>query len=394
MSKRAFLIVLDSYGVGQLPDAAAFGDEGANTLGSITASKEYNTPNMANLGLFNIDGISCAKAPVADPIGCYCKLAEKSMGKDTTIGHWEISGIISPKPMPTYPNGFPQDVIDEFKRLTGRDVLCNLPYSGTDALRDYGEEHLKTGALIVYTSADSVFQIAAHEELVPIEELYRYCQIARDMLTASVEHAVGRVIARPFLGTNKDDFKRTTNRHDYSIEPPAKTMLNFIEEAGLSTIGVGKIYDIFTGSGIQETHHIKGNHNGMEVTLGIQEKDFEGLCFVNLVDFDMVYGHRRDIDGYARAATDFDVQLGEFMSKMRPDDLLIITADHGCDPGYTKTTDHTREYIPMLAYGANCKQGVNLGIRASYSDIAATICEYLGVQADIKGESFLSEILK
>ncbi|MEA4912753.1 MAG: phosphopentomutase [Oscillospiraceae bacterium] len=393
MAKRAFVIVLDSFGIGYEPDADLFGDVGANTLRSVASSSKYNTPEMAAMGLFNIDGVDC-RPGVSAPTASFARLQERSMGKDTTIGHWELAGIVSPRALPTYPNGFPQPLIEQFEKLVGRKVVCNTPYSGTDVIRDYGEHHMKTGDLIVYTSADSVFQVAANEAIIPIPELYDICQKARDMLTASGEHAVGRVIARPFVGTNKDNFQRTTNRHDYSLHPPKKTMLDYIQDAGMDTIGVGKIYDIFDGIGVSEKIRTTGNDNGMEVTLGLAQRDFEGLCFVNLVDFDMVYGHRRNIDGYAQALTDFDVQLRALLPKLRADDLLILTADHGCDPGYTKTTDHTREYIPMIAWGQGIKPGVNLGTRLGFCDIAATVCDFLGVKADIEGSSFYGEIKK
>lgn len=389
MNKRAFLIVLDSFGIGELPDAADFGDEGSNTLAAIAGSDKYCTPNLDKLGLFNIDGVDC-KEGVAAPEASFARLAEISLGKDTTIGHWEIAGIVSEKALPTYPNGFPTDVITEFEEKTGRKVICNLPYSGTAVLDDYGAEHLRDGSLIVYTSGDSVFQIAAHEELVPVEELYNYCQIARDMLKG--EHGVGRIIARPFIGT-EGNFTRTSNRHDYSLQPPAKTMLDFISEKGLDTIGVGKIYDIFDGIGVSEKIKSVSNHNGMEETLKLAERDFSGLAFVNLVDFDMVYGHRNNVDGYANCATEFDVQLGQLLPLLKDEDILIITADHGCDPA-TPSTDHSREHVPMLICGKNIKQGVDLGTRKGFCDIAATVCEYLGVDADIKGNSFLSEVTK
>ena len=303
--RSIFLIVLDSYGIGALPDAADFGDEGSNTLKTITASKAYDTPNMKKLGLFNIDGVDWMKKEES-PAGAYGRMKERSRGKDTTIGHWEIAGVVSPKPLPVYPNGFPEEILEKFREATGREVLCNLPYSGTDVIRDYGEEHMKTGALIVYTSADSVFQIAAHEEIVPVEELYRYCEIAREILCG--EHGVGRVIARPFIG-EAPNFQRTANRHDFSLLPPRDTMLDAILEAGYDTYGIGKIYDIFAGKGIAHTQRIQNNVDGMEKTLEMQEKDFKGLCFVNLVDFDMMYGHRNDIEGYANAATVFDLSL-------------------------------------------------------------------------------------
>lgn len=387
--KRIFLIVLDSYGIGNAPDAEAFGDFGANTLKSISQDENYATPNMNKIGLANIDGVE--NLPKEErTMGAYGRLQEASKGKDTTIGHWEIAGIISEKPLPTYPNGFPKKLLDEFSRQTGRGVLCNLPYSGTEVIRDYGEEHLKTGALIVYTSADSVFQIAAHEELVPVEELYHYCEIARKLLTG--EHGVGRVIARPFIGT-APDFQRTSNRHDYSLLPPKDTMLDAMLSAGYDTYGIGKISDIFAGKGIAHSQRIKNNVEGMERTIGMLDTDFTGLCFVNLVDFDMVYGHRNDISGYAKAATVFDEQLKIFMDKMKENDILMITADHGCDPGF-KGTDHSRECVPFLAYGKLVKENVNLGTRKTYADIAATILDILHVENNTDGTSFKAEIMK
>lgn len=388
--KRVFVIVLDSYGIGYLPDADKFDDVGANTLASIVKSEKYDTPNMKKMGLFNIDGVTCGEG-VENPIGSYGRMAEASMGKDTTIGHWEIAGMISPNPLPTYPNGFPKEVLDEFSKQTGRGVLCNKPYSGTDVIRDYGEEHMKTGDLIVYTSADSVFQIAAHEEVVPLEELYRYCRIAREILQG--EHGVGRVIARPFLGTCAADFARTRNRHDFSLVPPKKTMMVSLKEQGLDTYGVGKIYDIFAGQAIDHTVSMTCNEDGMEKTLAYMDEDFHGLCFVNLVDFDMMYGHRNDIDGYANAAAVFDRQLGQFMEKMREDDVVIITADHGCDPGF-KGTDHSREYTPMLIYGAPVKAGVSIGTRSTFADIAATILDMLGLEERLDGTSYWDLVKK
>ena len=312
------------------------------------------------------------------------------MGKDTTIGHWEIAGVISPEPLPTYPEGFPQEILDAFEAATGRGCLCNLPYSGTDVIRDYGQQHLDTGKWIIYTSADSVFQVAAHEELVPLEELYDACHKARNILRG--KHGVGRVIARPFVGDSMNGFKRTSNRHDYSLEPPAQTMLDAIKSAGLDSIAVGKIHDIFAGYGDTEYVYNKSNANGMEHALNFSKKDFHGLCFVNLVDFDMLYGHRRDIDGYAAALTEFDTWLGGFLPTLGEDDLVMITADHGCDPAYTATTDHTREYVPLLVLGKKVKP-VNLGTRHSFADIAATISELLGVEYETQGRSFASEII-
>ena len=387
MSKRVFIIVLDSCGCGEMPDSYLWHDEGSNTLGAIRKDEHFDCPNLVNLGLFNIEGVG---GGVSDPKGSFARLKETSMGKDTTIGHWEIAGIISPKPLPTYPNGFPEDVIEEFEKRTGRKVLCNKPYSGTEVIKDYGEEHVKTGALIVYTSADSVFQIAAHEDVVPVPELYRYCQIARDMLQG--EHCVGRVIARPFTG--EWPFTRTSNRHDYSLIPPHTTMLDVLKKHNLATISVGKIYDIFACKSVSESNRTTSNANGMEVTLDIQKRDFEGLCFVNLVDFDMKYGHRNDIVGYASAMTEFDRYLGEFLKNMRADDMLIITADHGCDPS-TPSTDHSREYVPMIVCGDGIKAGVDLGTRSTFADISATVLDYLGVdKEDTAGESFLSKVEK
>ncbi len=386
--KRAFVIVLDSYGCGYLPDADKFGDVGANTLRSISGSDRYDTPHMESMGLFNIDGIDYREGSGA-PIASYGRLAEKSMGKDTTTGHWEIAGLVSPEPMPTYPNGFPEEVLQVFREKTGRGVLCNLPYSGTQVIKEYGEEHLRTGDLIVYTSADSVFQIAAHEEKVPLEQLYEYCRIAREILQG--RHGVGRVIARPFVGTCADDFTRTRHRHDFSLVPPRDTMMAVLQRHGLDTYGVGKIYDIFAGQAIAHTVSMENNEDGMEKTLAWMDEDFNGLCFVNLVDFDMSYGHRRDIDGYAHAATVFDRQLGQLMEKMREDDVVMITADHGCDPGFTGT-DHTREYIPLLVYGKPVRAGVNIGTRASFADIAATVLDMLGMEERLEGESFWNEI--
>lgn len=387
--KRVFLIVLDSYGIGNAPDAADFGDEGSNTLETIVKSEKYHTPNMCKLGLFNIDGVE-AQPKEEKPSGAFGRFTEASKGKDTTIGHWEIAGIISRRPLPVYPDGFPKEVLDEFTRRTGREVLCNKPYSGTEVIKDYGDEHVKTGKLIVYTSADSVFQIAAHEDVVPLEDLYEYCRIAREILTG--EHSVGRVIARPFVGES-GNYTRTPHRHDFSLVPPSVTMMDVLTEKGYDTKGVGKIFDIFAGKNVQTTVSIKNNVDGMDKTLEIQKEDFNGLCFVNLVDFDMLYGHRNDIDGYANAATVFDEQLGEFLKNMRDDDVLMITADHGCDPGF-KGTDHSRECVPMLMYGKAVKEGVNLGTRNTFSDMAATVLDMFGIQGGTEGTSFWEEVKK
>ena len=390
MSKRAFIIVLDSFGIGGMPDAAKFNDEGSDTLLSISKSDNFDIPNLAKLGLFNIDKVDC-KPKYNSPKASYARVMEASNGKDTTIGHWEIAGVESEQALPVYPNGFPVDLIEKYEKLTGKKVICNLPYSGTQLLDDYGEEHMKTGDLIVYTSADSVFQVAAHEEIVPIEDLYNYCQIARDILVG--EHAVGRVIARPFVGTGKGNFTRTKNRHDYSLKPPKKTMLSYLSEAGKDVIGVGKIYDIFDGEGITEKIKTANNQEGMNIAIELAKRDFDGLAFVNLVDFDMVYGHRNNVDGYAQAATEFDVQLKTLLDVLKEDDMLIITADHGCDPA-TPSTDHSRECVPLLIYGKNIKENNNLGTIKSFAHIGATVADYLGVNANLDADSLLNKILK
>ena len=387
--KRVFLIVLDSFGIGAMPDSEKFGDVNVNTLAACASSPELNIPNMVAAGLGNIDGVSCLPK-VANASGAFARLTEKSMGKDTTIGHWEIAGVISPEPLPTYPNGFPQEVLDAFEAATGRGCLCNLPYSGTDVIRDYGQQQLDTGKWIVYTSADSVFQVAAHEELIGLDELYDACHKARNILRG--KHGVGRVIARPFVGDSVNGFKRTSNRHDYSLEPPRATMLDAIKAAGLDSIAVGKIHDIFAGYGDTEYVYNKSNANGMEHALRYADQDFHGLCFVNLVDFDMQFGHRRDVPGYAKALNEFDTWLPKLLEKLGEEDLVMITADHGCDPAYTATTDHTREYVPLLVLGKNVKP-VNLGTRKSFADIAATVTDLLGVEYDTEGESFAKEIL-
>ena len=385
MIRRIFLIVLDSFGVGELPDAAQFGDAGSHTLRSCAAQKEFHVPHMQSLGLFNIDGVGVG-TPVSAPVGAFGKCAELSKGKDTTTGHWEIAGLISKQAMPTYPNGFPPEIIAAFEAQTGRRVLCNQPYSGTAVIADFGNQHMESGDLIVYTSADSVFQIAAHEAVVPPEQLYQYCRIARRILQG--EHAVGRVIARPFTGDWP--FTRTARRHDFSLTPPGDTMLDVLQNAGLDVIGVGKIYDIFAGKGLRSALPTTGNADGMAKTAELLQTDFHGLCFVNLVDFDMLYGHRNDAPGYAQALTEFDRWLGTFLPKLGENDLLMITADHGCDP-LTESTDHSREYIPLLVYGKQV-QPCNLGIRCTYADIGKTVCEIFGVSNKLAGISFLPEI--
>lgn len=382
--KRVFLIVLDSFGIGEMEDAAAYGDKGTNTLRSVSSSSEFDMPHMKNLGLFNIDGVTCREG-VEAPMARIARMKEASKGKDTTIGHWEIAGIWSKQPLPTYPNGFPQEILDAFCKATGRGVLCNMPYSGTEVIQKYGDEHVKTGDLIVYTSADSVFQIAAHEEIVPVETLYEYCRMARDILQG--EHGVGRVIARPFIGTS-GYYTRTPKRHDFSLEPPAVTMLDQLKAAGRDVISVGKIKDIFAGRGITDFVYTKGNEEGIERTLEYLDQNFEGLCFINLVDYDMLYGHRNDIDGYARALTYFDRKLPELMGKLKEEDILMITADHGCDPGYTVSTDHSREHTPFLMYGRKVTPA-NLGTRETFADIGATVLDYFGITPEFAGTSML-----
>lgn len=382
--KRIFLIVLDSFGIGEMEDAAEYGDKGTNTIRSVSSSSYFHMPNMKKMGLFNIDGVDCGEKE-SEITAAVARMKEASKGKDTTTGHWEIAGIISGRPLPTYPDGFPKEVLDEFSARTGRGILCNKPYSGTEVIRDYGDEHVKTGKLIVYTSADSVFQVAAHEGVISIEQQYEYCRIARDILQG--EHGVGRVIARPFTGES-GNYTRTVRRHDYSLLPPSVTMLDQLKEKGFTVIGVGKIRDIFAGKGITEFVYTESNADGIEKSLGYMDKDFEGLCFINLVDYDMLYGHRNDIDGYARALTYFDEKLPEFLGKMREDDILMITADHGCDPGYTISTDHSREHTPFLMYGSRIKPG-NLGTRDTFADIGATVLDYFGIKPGFRGDSML-----
>ena len=375
--KRVFLIVLDSLGIGEAPDASDFGDVGANTLRSISQEESFRADKLVELGLSHIDGVSLPHS--GKPIACYGRLREKSRGKDTTIGHWELMGIVSDSPLPTYPEGFPQGILDEFRQKTGRDVLCNRPYSGTEVIRDFGEEHLRSGALIVYTSADSVFQIAAHEDVVPLEELYRYCRIAREILTG--KHAVGRVIARPFSGA-PGSFRRTENRRDFSLTPPAPTSLDRLKDRGMEVIAVGKITDIFAGRGITESILTHSNAEGMEVTERLLDRDFNGLVFTNLVEFDSSYGHRQDAYGYAAAIAEFDSRLKGFIPKMTDGDALIITADHGCDPS-DQSTDHTREFVPFLLYGKGIEPK-NLGTVTGFGFVGETVERLLGIREVIK----------
>ena len=387
--RRVFLIVLDSFGIGGMEDAASYGDFNVNTLRSVSSSPYFRMPHMSELGLFEIEGVTADGSKGGEKHrAAVARMTERSRGKDTTIGHWEIAGIYSPKPLPTYPEGFPEEVLEPFQRRTGRGVLCNLPYSGTAVIQEYGDAHMVTGDLIVYTSADSVFQIAAHEDIVPPEQLYEYCRIAREILRG--EHGVGRVIARPFTGPAGGPFVRTPRRHDFSMEPPGITMLDQLSEAGKDVIAVGKIKDIFAGKGITRSVYTSGNEEGILRTLEYLEKDFEGLCFINLVDYDMLYGHRRDIDGYAKALAYFDERLPEILSRLKREDILMITADHGCDPAYTVTTDHTREFTPFLMYGENVCP-VNYGTRKSFADIGATVLDYFGITPAVEGESMSAE---
>lgn len=390
--KRVFLIVLDSLGIGAAPDAADFGDGACNTLLSLVQSDGFAAPHLASLGLFSIAGIKDAPAAAAlraaAPQGAFARLQEKSRGKDTTTGHWEMAGIVSSQPMPTYPEGFPPAIIAALEESIGRKLICNKPYSGTQVIRDYGREHIETGALIVYTSADSVLQLAAHEDIVPREELYEACRKARAVMCG--EHGVGRVIARPFVGVYPN-YERTAGRHDFSLAPPP-TVLDALKDAGLAAIGVGKIADIFAGRGLTKSLGTnEDNDDGMKKTRALLGEDFTGLAFVNLVDFDMIFGHRRDIPGYAHAVMAFDAWLGGFLEAMAADDVLLITADHGCDPG-AHGTDHTREYVPLLACGAAVRAGVDLGTRPSFADIAATIAEIFGVKLETQGKSFWQAI--
>ena len=393
MARRVFLIVLDSFGIGELPDAASWGDAGSNTLCACATSPHFHIPNLSALGLCNIEGALESSyennlRPVASPTGAFARMDEASKGKDSTVGHWEMAGVVSPRPFPTYPNGFPPEVIEPFEQATGRKVICNLPYSGTDVIKDYGREHVETGALIVYTSGDSVFQIAAHEDVVPPEQLYEYCRIARAQLVG--DHAVGRVIARPFKG--EWPYVRTSRRHDFSLEPTGTTMLDTLKDQGFDVLGVGKIYDLFAGRGTTDHIMTANNPDGIEKTLAWMDRDFHGLCFTNLVDTDMIYGHRNDVDGYAKAISYFDAKLPEIMAKLRDDDLLMITSDHGCDP-VTPSTDHSREYTPWLIAGAHVMPGTDLGTLPTFADISATVLDYLGAEPLANGTSRLSRII-
>lgn len=389
MIDRAILIVLDGVGVGELPDAAKYNDEGSNTLANTAkAVGGLKLPNLQKIGLGNIIPVE-GVFPVEGPDAAYGKAAEKSAGKDTTTGHWEIAGVISEKPFPTYPNGFPPDIIDEFEKKTGRKILGNKVASGTKIIEELGEEHIKTGYPIIYTSADSVFQIAAHEEVIPVEKLYDMCQIAREILQG--EHAVARVIARPFIG-KPGNFERTYNRKDFSLKPPYPTLLDIVKASGKEVVAVGKIWDIFAGQGITKAYHIKGNIDGIDKTIAAMNEFDSGLLFTNLVDFDMLYGHRNNPEGFKKALEDFDKRLPEILANLRENDVLIITADHGCDPT-TESTDHSREYVPLMVTGEKIRKGTNLGVLSTFSDIGQTVCDMLGCGKLRNGTSFKDKIM-
>jgi phosphopentomutase len=386
--KRVIIIVLDSAGIGELPDAKKYGDEGSNTLGNIAFSvPDFKLENLERMGLGNIDNIKGFEV-CKSPVGCYGRMAEKSFGKDTTTGHWELAGIILDKPFPVYPQGFPADLMEKFEKAIGLKTIGNIAASGTEIIKMLGSEHVKTGYPIVYTSADSVFQIAAHEEVISVERLYEICTVARNLLVG--EHAVGRVIARPFTGT-EGNFKRTDRRKDFSLRPVGKTVLDYAVESGLKVKAVGKIEDIFSGQGISEAVHTHNNSDGIDKTLDYMKTDFEGIIFTNLVDFDMIYGHRNDVRGYANALMEFDSRLPEILGLIKEEDMLIITADHGCDPT-TPSTDHSREYVPVVLYGKGLKQGINLSTRETFADVAATISEFFGLKGVLPGKSFLKDI--
>lgn len=387
---RVIWMIIDSVGIGALPDSEKFGDVNVNTLGNIVKNyKDIKLPNMLKLGLGNIDGIDSLEG-VKSPIGAFGRASEVSKGKDTTTGHWEMTGVLVETPFKTYENGFPKEIIDEFERKTNRKVIGNKPASGTAILDELGEQQMKTGEVIVYTSADSVFQIAAHEEIIPLDELYKMCEIAREIMMG--DNAVARIIARPFVG-QPGAFERTSNRRDYSLSPFEDTVLDNIKNSNLDVIGVGKIEDIFNKQGITEAIHTKDNMDGVDQTINYMKKENNGLIFTNLVDFDSKYGHRRDVKGYKEALEEFDARIPEILENMEYDDILIINSDHGNDPTY-KGTDHTREYIPMLICGKNVKSGLNLGTRSSFADIGATVADLLNVKMPKHGNSFKNDIIK
>lgn len=382
--KRAIIIVLDSVGIGELPDADIYGDCGSNTIGNIASQiNGFKLPNLESLGLGNIDGIKGIQK-FEKPIGCFGRMTEKSKGKDTTTGHWEMAGIILEKAFPVYPHGFPSEIVKKFERAIGTKTIGNIVASGTEIINQLGDQHVKTGYPIIYTSADSVFQIAAHEDVIAPEDLYEMCQIARIILKG--EHAVGRIIARPFVGTS-GNFKRTDRRRDFSLKPIEKTILDYAVKKGLDVKAVGKIEDIFAKQGITGAIHTHNNMDGVDRMIDYMKENFSGILFTNLVDFDMLFGHRNDVEGYARALAEFDKRVPDILKQLKEDDLLILTADHGCDPT-TPSTDHSREYVPLLVHGKQVKKGVNLGTRSTFADIAATIAEFLDIKADIRGTSF------
>jgi phosphopentomutase len=389
MDRRVILVVLDSVGIGEMPDAKKFGDEGSNTLGNTSmAVGGLRLPNMESLGLGNIQGIK-GILKTGDPQGAFGKCAELSIGKDTVTGHWEIAGVVLKKPLNTYPEGFPEQLINEFENKIGRKIIGNKVASGTEIIKELGDEHVRTGYPIVYTSADSVFQIAAHEEVIPLEELYKMCRIAREMFMGDI--AVGRIIARPFIGES-GSYSRTSNRKDFALDPFDKTMLEYIKEAGSNVMAVGKIEDIYNGKGITHAVHIKNNMDGVDKTLEYMKDGKPGLIFTNLVDFDMHFGHRNDYKGYAQALVDFDNRLPEILDHMNDQDILILTADHGCDPT-TSSTDHSREYVPVVIYGKKIIEGTDIGVRKSFCDIGKTVLEYLGIENELNGTSFAKETL-
>ncbi|WP_346896075.1 phosphopentomutase [Clostridium sp. UBA7503] len=385
MDRKVVLVVLDSVGIGELPDAELYGDKGSNTLGNIAKHvKGFSIPNLEALGIGSIEGVENL-IKCENPEGIYGRCSELSKGKDTITGHWEMAGVILETPLQTYPNGFPREIMDEFEAKIGRKTLGNVVASGTAIIEELGEEHIRTGYPIIYTSADSVFQIAANEDVIPLEELYNMCKVAREMLVG--DKMVGRVIARPFKGMKKGEFVRTANRHDYALEPFNKTALEYVSEAGLSMAAVGKIKDIFTGKGVTESVSIKDNMDGVDKTLQMMKSHSNGFIFTNLVDFDMKFGHRNDVEGYAKALEEFDDRLPEIKEALRDNDVLIITADHGCDPT-TEGTDHSREYVPVLVYGRNLKEDINLGTRNGFCDIGKTVLDLLDIENDLVGKSF------
>jgi phosphopentomutase len=388
--KRIIAIILDGVGIGELPDASLYGDEGSHTLGNLArAVNGFNLPNLNRLGLGKITAIAGLSVEL-EAGACYGKMAEKSPGKDSTAGHWELAGLIMEQPFPTYPDGFPPDIIDSFRAQTGREILGNIPASGTEIIKRYGEEHIHSGKLIVYTSADSVFQIAAHQDVVSLEELYEICEQARKLLTGS--HAVARVIARPFIGKNASDFTRTVYRRDFSLKPFAQTLHVNLALAGWPTVGIGKINDLYAGYGIQKSITSKTNREGMQFVLNELDETLSGLIMVNLVDFDMLWGHRNDSAGFYQALQDFDLWLDAFLLRLKPEDLVLITADHGNDPT-TPSTDHSREFVPILAFGPAIRKNIDLGIRDTFADFQATIAEYFNAPTTGNGQSFLGRIM-